>query len=101
MTNLSPKADEMLDDINEFFMKEIKTFHQTFGVNYNYKYSEDNSENDILMAIKKYNFTRSLSFAAVEDNSGHNAQINSTLGLKRGYKQKNNKSKCLILWIYH
>ncbi|WP_342275116.1 hypothetical protein [Spiroplasma endosymbiont of Cantharis lateralis] len=95
MINLSPKTDEMLDDINEFSINSIKAFHHTFGVDYNYKYSEYNSEEDILMALKKSDFTKSLSFDTIEDNSGQTAQINSTLGLRRGNKQKNNKSKML------
>ncbi|WP_342259100.1 lipoprotein [Spiroplasma endosymbiont of Dioctria linearis] len=56
-------SEAILDDMTEFSINSIKAFHEVFGVDYSYNYLENNnSKEDILMAIKKSDFTNAIKF---------------------------------------
>ncbi|WP_342259102.1 lipoprotein [Spiroplasma endosymbiont of Dioctria linearis] len=56
-------SEAILDDMTEFSINSIKSFHEVFGVDYSYNYLENNnSKDDILMAIKKSDFTNAIKF---------------------------------------
>ncbi|ALD66548.1 lipoprotein [Spiroplasma cantharicola] len=63
MIDLNENEDKALDDMSEFSVKTIKAFHETFGVDYDYGYvPEANSKDDILMALKRSDFTKKINF---------------------------------------
>ncbi len=62
--DLEQTSEKLLEEMTEFSINSIKAFHEVFGVDYDFKYSEyNNSKDDILMAIKKSNFTDALEFS--------------------------------------
>ncbi|WP_339030779.1 lipoprotein [Spiroplasma endosymbiont of Cantharis nigra] len=73
-------SEEILDDMTEFSIKSVKAFHEIFGVDYNYNYLENNnSKEDILMAIKKSDFTNAIYFE--RDNTGGVHRMSRALSL--------------------
>ncbi|WP_342275038.1 lipoprotein [Spiroplasma endosymbiont of Cantharis lateralis] len=78
--DLNQSSDEILNDLNEFSVNSIKAFHEVYGVDYDYDYlQKNNSEEDILMAIKKSDFTNSIKFE--KDSIGGVSLINKALSL--------------------
>ncbi|WP_342259005.1 lipoprotein [Spiroplasma endosymbiont of Dioctria linearis] len=70
--DLNQTSDEILNDMNEFSINSIKSFHKVYGVDYNYNYLDNNSKKDILMAIKKSDFTRDLQFSNTNSSTPFN-----------------------------
>ncbi len=61
--DLNQSSEEILNDMTEFSINSIKAFHEVFGVDYSYKYLDNNnSKEDILMAIRKSEFTDAMKF---------------------------------------
>ncbi|WP_342275112.1 lipoprotein [Spiroplasma endosymbiont of Cantharis lateralis] len=59
-------SKKMLDNMTEFSINSIKAFHAVYGVDYDYKYLDNNnSKDDILMALKKSEFTDAMDFNLV------------------------------------
>ncbi|WP_339030695.1 lipoprotein [Spiroplasma endosymbiont of Cantharis nigra] len=79
--DLNQSSEEMLDDMAEFSVNSIKAFHKVYGVDYNYKYAEkNNTKEDILMAIKKSDFTNAINFPL--SSMGGLEYVNPTLSLE-------------------
>ncbi len=77
---LNQTSDEILNDMNDFSINSIKAFHKIYGVDYDYDYvAKNNSKEDILMAIKKSEFTEAIKFKK-EDNGGI-GEFNAALSL--------------------
>ncbi|WP_339033645.1 lipoprotein [Spiroplasma endosymbiont of Cantharis rufa] len=70
--DLNQSSDEILNDMNEFSINSIKAFHKVYGVDYDYNYLDNNSQNDILMAIKKSDFTKDIQFANTTSSTPFN-----------------------------
>ncbi|ALD66551.1 lipoprotein [Spiroplasma cantharicola] len=80
MIDLNENEDKSLDDMSEFSVKTIKAFHETFGVDYDYGYKpEPNSKDDILMALKRSDFTKKIEFQGFRSSStAMSAQLSLT-----------------------
>ncbi len=77
--DLNQSSEEILNDMTEFSINSIKAFHEAFGVDYSYKYLDNNSKEDILMAIKKSKFTDEMEFDIA--TSGGIEKLNPILSL--------------------
>ncbi|WP_342259104.1 lipoprotein [Spiroplasma endosymbiont of Dioctria linearis] len=74
-------SEAILDDMTEFSINSIKSFHEVFGVDYSYNYLENNnSKEDILMALKRSDFTNALNFLTA--GVGGSEIINPALSLR-------------------